>query len=80
MKVIKLINRGGFGVVEEVRVGGKRLARKTFSPDSAFKLNAQQVEKARIRFIREAKLQAVIEHPNIMPIVDADLEADPLGF
>jgi eukaryotic-like serine/threonine-protein kinase len=79
MRVIRLINRGGFGVVHEVEdAQGVRLARKTFDPQGV--IDAAEREKLKRRFAREVRIQSQIRHPNIMPIVDYDMTADPPWF
>ena len=77
MQVIRVISRGGFGVVEEVEKNGERLARKTFDP-----LNQDPEERAKLsrRFAREVRIQSHIHHPNIIPILAYDLEASPPWF
>jgi serine/threonine protein kinase len=78
MRQIRLIDRGGFGVVHEVEDRkGRRLARKSFDPQVA---NAEEKEKLRKRFAREVQIQSRIHHPNIMPIVEHDLGASPPWF
>ncbi len=78
MKVIREINRGGFGVVHEVRSqAGVHLARKTFEPRV---VALDELEKLRRRFEREVRIQSQIRHPNIMPIVGHDLNASPPWF
>jgi serine/threonine protein kinase len=72
MREIREIDRGGYGVVHEVLVGRQHLARKTFNPitpDQALR------EKLKKRFKREVRIQSKINHPNIMPILDSDLDA-----
>jgi serine/threonine protein kinase len=80
MHIVREIDKGGFGIVEEVIHDGKRYARKTFSPNQAIVDNAEDREKARRRFIRETKIQQGINHPNIMPITVANMEDDPPWF
>jgi len=78
MEVVRLIDRGGFGIVHEVRTpGGERLARKSFDPQRA---NADEREKLQRRFAREVRVQSQIRHPNIMPILMHDLDASPPWF
>jgi predicted Ser/Thr protein kinase/streptogramin lyase len=70
-----LIGRGGMSVVylaEHVRLG-RKVALKLLSPDLA------ENEKFRERFLRESQIAASIDHPNIVPIYDAD-EADGALF
>lgn len=78
MREIRLINRGGFGVVYEVEDdNGRRLARKTFDPPTS---DPGEREKLCRRFAREVRIQSQIRHPNIMPIIEFDLEASPPWF
>jgi serine/threonine protein kinase len=73
MRVIREINRGGFGVVHEVDVGqAGSLARKTFDPQVS---DPTEREKLRRRFSREVRIQSQIRHPNVMPIISSELEA-----
>lgn len=73
MRVIRAINRGGFGFVEEVEdSNGNRFARKTFSPSFAVGSD-QEREKLLKRFIREARVQSSLNSPGIVPIVGEDL-------
>jgi serine/threonine protein kinase len=78
MKVVREIDRGGFGVVHEVRLDdGQVVARKSFDPQVGA---ADEREKLRKRFQREVRIQSQIVHPNIMPILQYDLEASPPWF
>jgi len=77
MREIRLIDRGGFGVVHEVESKGHRLAKKTFDPMAS---DPEEREKLRKRFVREVRVQSQIHHPNIMPIVEFDLEATKPWF
>ncbi|NVM56583.1 MAG: serine/threonine protein kinase [Desulfobacterales bacterium] len=81
MRVIREISRGGFGIVEEVDYKGERYARKIFQPTIPdLVANPQKLEKARQRFRREIRIQKEIDHRNIMPILDENLDADPPWF
>ncbi|MGE0131802.1 MAG: hypothetical protein AB7U82_27270 [Blastocatellales bacterium] len=78
MREIRVIDWGGFGVVHEVQTrNGKRLARKSFDPRVK---TQEEREKLQKRFAREVRIQSQIRHPNIMPILDHDLEASPPWF
>jgi serine/threonine protein kinase len=78
MRKVRLINRGGFGVVHEVEDDdGRRLARKTFNPLTA---DHEEREKLSRRFAREVRVQSQIRHPNIMPIIEFDLEMSQPWF
>jgi serine/threonine protein kinase len=62
-----VIGRGGMGVVYLATHSGldRRVALKLLTPDYA------DDEAFRARFLRESKLAASIDHPNIIPIYDA---------
>jgi hypothetical protein len=69
------LGRGGMGVVylaEHLRLG-RKVALKILAPELA------ENERFRERFIRESRLAAAIDHPNIVPIYDAD-ERDGVLF
>jgi YVTN family beta-propeller protein len=70
-RIESLIGRGGMAVVyraEDVRLG-RRVALKLLSPQLA------DNDQFRQRFIRESRLAASLDHPNIVPIFEAG-EAD----
>ena len=74
-RIEALIGRGGMGAVylaEHLRLG-RMVALKLLAPELAGN------EKFRDRFLRESKIAASIDHPNIVPIYDAD-EADGVLF
>jgi serine/threonine protein kinase len=78
MREIREINRGGFGVVHEMRMPNrKHVARKSFDPQVR---GQEEREKLQKRFAREVRIQSQIHHPNIMPILDHDLDASPPWF
>jgi Protein kinase domain/Domain of unknown function (DUF4328) len=67
-RIVAPVSRGGMGVVyraEEVGLGGRPVALKLLSPalagDPAF----------RERFLREMRVAAAIDHPNIVPVYRA---------
>lgn len=75
--IIREIGRGGFGVVEEVSDDktGQRFACKTLEyPNAASKADMKA------RFEREVKYQRTISHPNVVPILEANLDDDPPWF
>jgi serine/threonine protein kinase len=81
MKVIETINRGGFGIIERVKMDdGSILARKTFSPDSTISLNPDLLEKLRQRFIREVKTQEKLPKDLFIPVIGSDLSGDNPWF
>jgi serine/threonine protein kinase len=74
-RIVAPVSRGGMGVVyraEEVGLGGRPVALKLLSPalagDPAF----------RERFLREMRVAAAIDHPNIVPVYRAGKEQDRL--
>jgi len=74
-RIERVIGRGGMSVVylaEHVRLG-RRVALKLLAAELA------DSERFRDRFLRESRLAASIDHPNIVPIYDAD-EADGTLF
>jgi len=57
MRVIREIDRGGFGIVEEIELdNGEHVARKTFNP--SIPLSASERQKAENRFRREVNVQS----------------------
>lgn len=61
MQEIRLIDRGGFGVVHEVvDRKGAHLARKSFDPQVG---SAEEKDKLLKRFKREVQIQSRINHP-----------------
>lgn len=74
LNVVKVINQGGFGIIEEVACDdGKNYARKTFSPSSQFLSDKQLCDKLKIRFIREVKTQKLLPKEYFIPIIYDDL-------
>jgi serine/threonine protein kinase len=70
-RVERLLGRGGMSVVhlaEDTRLG-RKVALKILAPELA------EDERFRDRFVRESRLAASLEHPNIVPIHEAG-EAD----
>ena len=80
-RVVREINHGGMGVVEEVELlDGTRAARKTFRPDPSVYTDALELNKLRQRFGREVKYQTELGRHGAMPILGSDLKADPPWF
>ena len=78
VQVIRKINRGGFGFVDEVKTSsGINVARKTFDPN---RLDPSDMPSFIRRFKREVRIQAAIKHPNLMPVLDTGLDDDPPWF
>lgn len=76
-RVIREINRGGFGIIEEVLCDdGNYYARKTFSPMSNPKITKEIIDKSRNRFIREVKIQSKLLKEYIIPINYYEISGD----
>lgn len=72
------IGRGGFGIVfEAVGDDGNRYALKFLNP-AAF----QQQDHAMLirRFEREVRYQQLVNHPNVVPVIEHNLTANPPWF
>jgi class 3 adenylate cyclase/predicted Ser/Thr protein kinase/tetratricopeptide (TPR) repeat protein len=66
-RVLSRVGRGGMGVVyecEDLRLG-RRVALKVLAPALATD------ERFRARFLRESRLAAALDHPNIVPVYEA---------
>jgi hypothetical protein len=73
---IRTLGSGGFGVVDLVRSDdGSVFARKTLMPTAS--LPPEAIQNIERRFAREAKTQSGIRHPNIVPVIRAELSASP---
>lgn len=80
-QTIKVLGKGGFGVVEEVEDSrGRRLARKKFSPDPRFSNSEEDLDKLRKRFRREVMTQGELGGREIMPVLDSDLNSSEPWF
>jgi len=78
MRLIRRIDRGGFGYVEEVETpAGQRLARKFFDPNTKDPGELMTLER---RFQREVRIQSALSHPNIMPVMGSALDVSPPWF
>mgnify|MGYP001156984079 CR=1 FL=1 len=75
-QTIKSINRGGFGIIDEVECDNyHRYARKTFAPSDQFKDDIDLCNKLKARFIREVKTQSLLPSEYFIPIVYSDLNS-----
>ncbi len=82
LKVLREINRGGFGRVEEIETqSGERLARKVFDPlPDVIRSSPSGVAKLKKRFEREAKTQASLDRDYFVPILEMNLEGNAPWF
>src|SRR5437764_8507831 len=74
-QIESLLGRGGMSVVylaEHVRLG-RKVALKILSPDLA------RDTRFRERFVRESRIAAGLDHPNVIPVYEAD-ETDGVLF
>ncbi|MEX1028237.1 MAG: serine/threonine-protein kinase [Candidatus Paceibacterota bacterium] len=85
-KEIRQLGQGGFGKVFEVEAdSGERLALKRFSP-APHNLphrpdeRQQVIERLRKRFRREVATQKQLSGPEIMPVLDSELESESPWF
>jgi len=76
---IKLLGRGGFGKVEEIRDDQNRVvAKKTFLP--AYTIDVAYHDKLRKRFKREVETQRQLGGNEIIPIIDFSMSGDSPWF
>lgn len=76
-KVIKDRGQGGFGIVQEIENNkGEKFALKTFCVHPSMSAIEADAKK---RFIKEAKYQQQIDHPNIVPVLEIQ-PTDPPSF
>lgn len=78
---VRRINRGGFGIIDEVVCDdGNHYARKTFSPSDQYISDIALCERLKARFIREVKTQAVLPNEYFIPIIFYDLNVSSPYF
>ncbi len=71
------LGNGGFGVVDRVRLpNGLFVARKTLQLTG----DQNQQNDLRRRFKREVEYQSSFKHPNIVGIINSDLDGQPPSF
>jgi len=84
MKIVEelgLIHSGGFGVIHKVRTDdGSILARKTFKPAMADRLDPETYTKLKRRFAREVKIQEKLPPDLFIPILYSSLSEDNPWF
>jgi serine/threonine protein kinase len=80
MKVLGVINSGGFGVVERVETrGGAIAARKRFAPSPLLGPDIDH-DKLKRRFRREVRIQASLPSDYFLPVLDHDLDVPEPWF
>ncbi len=80
MRIIRIIDRGGFGRVEEVELAnGVIVARKVFDPSPDI-LRACPLEKLKGRFKREIRVQSALPHDFFIPILNFNLQGEDLWY
>lgn len=82
VSVVRQINAGGMGVVDEVALSdGTRAARKTFQPNRNAYDTASELPKLKQRFVREVRYQQTLGQAFVsMPVVLAGLSDEPPWF
>lgn len=74
--VIRNINRGGFGIIDEVLCDdGNIYARKSFCPSEMFLPDNQLCDRLKDRFVREVKTQKALPDDYFIPIIFDDLNS-----
>jgi serine/threonine protein kinase len=73
-RIEEIVGRGGMGVVyrAEQEGLGRKVALKVIAPELSDDVGF------RARFVREARLAASIDHPNVVPLFEAPANAHPL--
>lgn len=83
-QVLGELGRGSFGIVYLCEKDGKQFAMKTFEPSphvvAAIQAGQVKEDELRRRFSGEAKYQSHIDHPNVVRVVDTDMQANPPYF
>jgi serine/threonine protein kinase len=76
ISVVKRINQGGFGIIDEIICeDGNHYARKQFFASDQFKSDRELCDKLKNRFVREVKTQKVLPDDYFIPILFDDLKS-----
>jgi serine/threonine protein kinase len=82
-KIIRSIGEGGSGVVFEAlqltlnrRVAVKVLKQRKQKTGSRSRVTTKEVEKRKSRFLHEVNITAKLQHPNIIPVFDLEIDKD----
>jgi serine/threonine protein kinase len=79
MKLLNVINHGGFGRVEKVELdNGKIVARKVFDPHPS--IPTVEIPKLKKRFQREVRVQSSLSADYFIEVLDFDLKAETPWF
>lgn len=80
MKVLNIIAQTDFGRVERIQLkDGSIGARKVCQPHARLLTNVS-LEQLHKRFAREVRIQRAMQASYVIPVIAADLEADPPSF
>jgi len=80
MKILNVIAQTSFGRVERVQLSdGSIGARKICDPHASLLTNVS-LQQLRKRFAREVKIQQALHGSYVIPVIGADLQADPPSF
>lgn len=80
MRFVDVINRGGFGRVEQVQLDdGRIVARKVFDPTQDVIAGAD-IGKLKRRFKREVRVQSSLSGDFVVPVISFDLDDDQPWF
>ncbi len=75
---IRELGQGTFGIVELVAdENGDEWARKSYKDPKLPGIDSDQIRR---RFDREVRYQSLVQHPNVVEIIDHDLSEDPPFF
>jgi len=80
VRKIGSIGRGSFGAVYAATIGKSKQKVAVKELRSAHLHREGGLTEATERFKREVTLQSQVDHPNIMPVLDSDLDATPPWF
>ncbi|MEZ4679262.1 MAG: serine/threonine-protein kinase [Caldilineaceae bacterium] len=78
---LELIGNGGFGIVYKaiLRQTGEVVAVKELDT-SKLTFSPEELHEERSRFEREVSIQSTLSHPNILPVLESDLNASTPWF
>lgn len=79
LQEIEVLGQGGFAIVHKVldTTANTYFALKTYKPNQAIPLTPEAYQHFSYRFKREAGAFQLINHPNVLKIINAELDCDP---